>query len=563
MVARAKHELRADVHGALFIRTEHQRRVPVKAQLRLAVPRIRLDGARFVRHAVDPLDFTALRLDVDISRVGGIFPHPEAVAAAHIFPARIAHAAGIRRIRHKATVVLQPSVHTIRLGVIRADVVELRNRQVHQMFPARAAVLAAPQPAIVAGEHHVGIRRIDPDVVKIAVSVGHRAETAPAIHAEQQRSIDLEQFVFVLGVDDQIGEIKGTPHLVLAGIQARPVLAAVRRAVKSAAFRLDGGVDHLRLGGSHRQRDAAVRLLGQAFGIGGRKFGPLLAAIGGFEQAAARAARAKGPGLPPEIPHGGVDGLGILRGHGQHAASGRAVCAGQHLPPGLSAIAGLVNAALVVVVPQVSCGTRVDDVAVFGIDQNLRDVFGILEAGVLPVFAAVDGFVDAVADRHAVAHPAFPSARPYDLRVGGIDGHRADGLHVGEIEHGLECGSSVDRLPDAAAGRRAEYGEPSAVVDGGDCGDAAAHFRRADIARGQAGYGAGIVPHGRLRKQRGGGQEEAEKWSAVHGHFPFAGAAGILNSAGSIATLASILSMVILLVSPGLRGLPDSSANGK
>ena len=156
VIARAEHELRADVDGALLIRTEHQRRVPIEAQLRLAVPRVRLNGARFVRDTVHPLDFPALRLHIDVSRVGGIFPHPEAVAAAHVLPARIAHAAGIGRIAHPATVVLQTAVHAIRLGIIRADVIELRDRQVHQMLPARAAVLAAPQAAIVSGEHHVG-----------------------------------------------------------------------------------------------------------------------------------------------------------------------------------------------------------------------------------------------------------------------------------------------------------------------------------------------------------------------------------------------------------------------
>ena len=39
VVARAEHELRADVDGALLIRAQHQRRVPVEPQLLLAVLR--------------------------------------------------------------------------------------------------------------------------------------------------------------------------------------------------------------------------------------------------------------------------------------------------------------------------------------------------------------------------------------------------------------------------------------------------------------------------------------------------------------------------------------------
>ena len=75
----------------------------------------------------------------------------------------------------------------------------------------------------------VGIAGIDPDVVEIAVRVGHRAETAAAIHAQQQRAVHFEYFVLVLGIDDQVGEIERPPHLKLAGVQPRPVLPAVSR----------------------------------------------------------------------------------------------------------------------------------------------------------------------------------------------------------------------------------------------------------------------------------------------------------------------------------------------
>ena len=52
-------------------------------------------------------------------------------------------------------------------------------------------------------------------------------ETAPSIHAEQQGPVDFEHFVFVFRIDDEVGEIERAPHLVLAGIQTRPGLAAV------------------------------------------------------------------------------------------------------------------------------------------------------------------------------------------------------------------------------------------------------------------------------------------------------------------------------------------------
>ena len=48
-------------------------------------------------------------------------------------------------------VVLQAAVDVIGIGVVDAHVIELRNRQVDLVLPARAAVFAAPEAAVVAG----------------------------------------------------------------------------------------------------------------------------------------------------------------------------------------------------------------------------------------------------------------------------------------------------------------------------------------------------------------------------------------------------------------------------
>ena len=135
---------------------------------------------RFVGVAIHAADLAALGFGIDVGRIGGVFEHPEAVAAEHVFPARIGDAAGIGRIAHPRAVVLQAAIDVIRIGVVHADVIELRDRQIHLVLPARAAVLAAPQAAVVAGKHDVGIRRIDPDLVKIAVRcVGDRLKLLP------------------------------------------------------------------------------------------------------------------------------------------------------------------------------------------------------------------------------------------------------------------------------------------------------------------------------------------------------------------------------------------------
>src|SRR5262249_17370841 len=76
-----------------------------------------------------------------------------------------------------------------------------------------------------------------------------------------------------------------------------------------------------------------------------------------------------------------------------------------------------------------------------------HDVLGVLQPNIGPVLATVGGFVDAVADRHAVAHPAFTAAGPDDLRIGWIDGQRADRLHARLIEHRTEAAAAIHRLP--------------------------------------------------------------------------------------------------------------------
>ena len=64
---------------------------------------------------------------------------------------------------------------------------------------------------------------------------------------------------------------------------------------------------------------------------------------------------------------------------------------------------------------------------------------------------------------------------------------RADGLHGLLIEHGLVGGSSVNRFPDAAAGRADVDRQSALVLHSGQRRDAAAHGGRTDVPRAKAG----------------------------------------------------------------------------
>ena len=83
-------------------------------------------------------------------------------------------------------------------------------------------------------------------------------------------------------------------------------------------------------------------------------------------------------------------------------------------------------------------GARQHVITVAWIDQNLGDMLGILQPNVGPVLAAVSGFVNAIADRDAVAHPRFAGAHPDDLRIGRINGDRTNRLHAFASKTGLK-----------------------------------------------------------------------------------------------------------------------------
>src|SRR5205807_1323385 len=103
------------------------------------------------------------------------------------------------------------------------------------MLPPRSAVGGLPETAVIASEDRGGIAGIDPNRMEIAMRcIGRRTEAAPSIHAEQKNKIRFEDFVFIRGINDQIGEVERPPYHELAGIEAVPVLPAIIRAEERA-----------------------------------------------------------------------------------------------------------------------------------------------------------------------------------------------------------------------------------------------------------------------------------------------------------------------------------------
>src|SRR5205814_9034094 len=106
--------------------------------------------------------------------VGWMREGPEAVAAEQILPAVVGDPARIFAVADPGRIVLQAAVDLVGVLVVGADVIELADRKVVRLPPAIGAVVAVPQPAVVAADEILRIVRVDPYVVPVAVRAARR-----------------------------------------------------------------------------------------------------------------------------------------------------------------------------------------------------------------------------------------------------------------------------------------------------------------------------------------------------------------------------------------------------
>src|SRR4051794_37834624 len=106
--------------------------------------------------------------------------------------------------------------------------VELRDREVLRFPPAAPAVPRDPEAAVVAADDVLRVRRIDPEIVPVPVrSPPARGEAPPAVLADDQVEIGLEEPIGLGRIDDEAREIERPPHHVLALVARLPGDAAV------------------------------------------------------------------------------------------------------------------------------------------------------------------------------------------------------------------------------------------------------------------------------------------------------------------------------------------------
>ncbi len=326
--------------------------------------------------------------------------------------------------------------------------------------------------------------------------------------------------VRVRRIDDQVREVERAPHHPLALVALVHVLPPSFETIESRHPSTRPRVDALRIGRRQRHGDPSVRLLREPGVLRWGDLRPRRAAVGRSEEPAAR--RSSGPSppdrnvhpLPPEVPERGEEHVGILRigDRGCRNPSTRSVprATSDHvLPPSVV----LVEAALLRIAPQLAGHAREHRVARSRVDQDFRDPLGLFGS---PTFVHVSppsvGFVDAVADRHAVARPRLARADPDVRRIRRIDRDGADRLHRLVVEHGSERRAAVGRLPHAAGRRADEERDLSRwLVPRRERRDPATRLRGADVPCLDAGDHSGVERH--VRRERHPQQTEANHFA--------------------------------------------------
>ena len=484
-----------------------------------------------------------LRFAPDDVGIGGILRRIEAVTARDGEPVGVGHRALLAGARPApGSVVLSAGAHVVRHREVVAHVVELRDGQVGRVVEVPAAVPGLGHTAVVADEPVIGVARVDPDGVIVDVHVaGSRARRLAAVVREQERGGREVHAIGILRVDLDPRVVEGAGILVAHPTPGRaPVLGAVEAAQQAAGLGLLGRVtdgvagrrqDRVvvapeRIGLDQRVHDPRLTAregYGHAPLVGGGEasalhLGPRIAAVGAVPQARSGTARPEEVGATDALPCGREEVVRVRRIDLHVDEAGLCIDVLDAFPA-VTAVGGLEQPTLALVVPGVAQLGNVHDVGVGGVDGDVPDHLPVLEAHQLPGRPAIGGLVDAVARLDGVAAVRVTRAHPHHGGVRLSDGDGADGRGGLLGEQGSERGAVVGRLPDGAAGG-SDVERLGGKPDAGDGIDAAVEVGRSNGTPTESGEGRGVRGlagrRDRSTEQEGSG-EDGENPIATHG----------------------------------------------
>ena len=183
--------------------------------------------------------------------------------------------------------------------------------------------------------------------------------------------------------------------------------------------------------------------------------------------------------ITESLPRHGIKHVRVSRIHVHFIDTG-VVATAQNLLPALSAIDGLVQAALAAGGPQRSLRCNKDNVGVARIDPDHADVLGVLKTHSGPGCAAIETLIYTVSVAYVSATDVLAGTDPNDVGLARVDRDAADGVGALGVEYGRPRRPCVFGFPHATA---ADSDIPITSVLGvnSDVGDAPGHERRPDV----------------------------------------------------------------------------------
>ena len=314
-------------------------------------------------------------------------------------------------------VVLGAAVDVVeRFGIIQSQFVVLGYRKIFHVAPGSAQVEAFVQTAIRPHHDVIGVGGVKHDGMHIPVLVWvrHRAKGFAAVlgflngGTDQVEPIELmgarKNFLVVVGAGTATDRI-GAFHPATAAVVGAPHPAF-------PAIEFDRCVDDIGILWGDCQTDLALIALGES----GLKLCPGATAIGRLVNATLGAATHIRRHGAVVLPGGRVEHIGISRIHFDIGNAGPLTPA-QGFFPGLSAVSGHEKAAIPALGPQGSLDRDPHRVGVFGMNQNGRNMLGVLEPLFHPGFAGIIRAINAVTKTYMSPTDIFPGAYPNTVGV--------------------------------------------------------------------------------------------------------------------------------------------------
>ena len=371
----------------------------------------------------------------------------------------------------RPTRVLLRAVQAIRELIIGLDRIDLGRGLVHLARPRKAAVRGDVRAAVVRLNHDVGMVRVDPKRMVVAMGRDAGLERLAAVGGLEEALIVHEDGVGILRVRVNVCVIEGPAQeaelIRLTGPVSTRIVGAIQSALVARGF--DQRVHAFRIRGREVEIDLPDEARGQARG----ELGPRLAAVGRLVDAGAAlrfAAADDGPGLALTEPERRVD-LVRVRGVHHHRRGPEGVVDIEDLLPRLASVGGAIDASFRVWSPGNALRAHEHHVRVFGMDAHVADLSHLSKPNRSPRLPAVIGPIDTLSEDHVAANAVAARADVDHIRIrlGHFD--RADGSGVEKaVSCGLPGDAVVRGLEDPAA-RRAEVERPGLFSMPGHGGD--------------------------------------------------------------------------------------------